>query len=120
MAVAAVVFATGTAFAGGSSSGSSKSKVQYVHIKNNGTAPVLVNAKNGSATTAAGGKTVAGNGVAKFKVKNGVSQAYAQDQTGTLTKTLPYYFPKSVFVYLLASTDNTTVTLTFAPERFIF
>ena len=44
LALVAMVVAAGTAFAGGSSSGSSKSNNQYVRIKNTGTAPALVNA----------------------------------------------------------------------------
>jgi len=120
LAVAAMVVATGTAFAGGSSSGSSKSNNQYVRIKNTGTAPALVNAKNGAATTAAGGKTVSGNGVAQFTIKKGAAQAYVQNQAGGQGKTLDFTFPKSVYVYLLAAADNTTSTLTFSPPGKIF
>ena len=120
LAVAAMVVATGTAFAGGgSNSGSSKASNQYVRIKNTGTAPALVNAKNG-AVSAAGGKTVSGNGVAQFTIKKGAANAYVQNQAGGQQKTLPFTFPKSVYVYLLAAADTTTSTLTFSPPGKIF
>jgi hypothetical protein len=119
MAVAAMVVATGTAFAGGGNGGSSKSNNQYVRIKNTGTAPALVNAKNG-AVSAAGGKTVSGNGVAQFTIKKGAANAYVQNQAGGQQQTLPFTFPKSVYVYLLAAADNTTSTLTFSPPGKIF
>ena len=120
LALVAMVVAAGTAFAGGSSSGSSKSNNQYVRIKNTGTAPALVNAKNGAATAAAGGKTVSGNGVAQFTIKKGAAQAYVQNQAGGQQKTLDFTFPKSVYVYLLAAADTTTSTLTFSPPGKIF
>ena len=121
LAVAAMVVATGTAFAGGgSNSGSSKASNQYVRIKNTGTAPALVNAANGAATTAAGGKTVSGNGVAQFTIKKGAAQAFVQDQTAAVSQTLDFNFPKSKYVYLLAAADATTSTLTFSPPGKIF
>ena len=119
LALVAMVVAAGTAFAGGSSSGSSKSNNQYVRIKNTGTAPALVNAKNG-AVSAAGGKTVSGNGVAQFTIKKGAANAYVQNQAGGQQKTLPFNFPKSQYVYLLAAADATTSTLTFSPPGKIF
>ena len=119
MAVAAMVVAAGTAFAGGSSSGSSKSNNQYVRLKNTGTQPALVNAKNG-AVSAAGGKTVSGNGVAQFTIKKGAANAFVQNQAGAQQKTLPFTFPKSQYVYLLAAADNSTSTLTFSPPGQIF
>lgn len=119
MAVAAMVFSANAAFAGGRSGGSSKSSNQFVRIKNIGTAPALVNAKNGAAS-AAGGKTVGGNGVAQFTVKKGAANAFVQDQTGGQSQTLPFSFPKSQFVYLLAAADATTSTLTFSPPGKIF
>ena len=114
MAVAAMVFSANAAFAGGRSGGSSKSNNQFVRIKNTGTAPALVNAANG-AVSAAGGKTVAGNGVAQFTIKKGAAQALVQDQTGGVAQTLPFSFPRSQYVYLLAAADATTSTLTFSP-----
>ena len=120
LAVVAMVASANAAFAGGRSSGSSKSNNQYVRIKNTGTQPALVNAKNGAATTAAGGKTVSGNGVAQFTIKKGAAQAYVQSQTGAYPKTLDFTFPKSQYVYLLAAADNTTSTLTFSPPGKIF
>jgi hypothetical protein len=119
LAVLAMVASANAAFAGGRSSGSSKSNNQYVRIKNTGTAPALVNAKNG-AVSAAGGKTVSGNGVAQFTIKKGAANAYVQDQTATQTQTLPFNFPKSQYVYLLAAADATTSTLTFSPPGKIF
>ena len=119
LAVLAMVASANAAFAGGRSSGSSKSNNQYVRIKNNGSAPALVNAKNG-AVSAAGGKTVSGNGVAQFTIKKGAANAYVQNQAGGQQKTLPFSFPKSVYVYLLAAADTTTSTLTFSPPGKIF
>jgi hypothetical protein len=119
LAVLAMVASANAAFAGGRSGGSSKSNNQFVRIKNTGTAPALVNAKNG-AVSAAGGKTVSGNGVAQFTVKKGTSNAFVQNQAGGYQKTLPYNFPKSQYVYLLAAADNTTSTLTFSPQGQIF
>ena len=120
LAVVAMVASANAAFAGGRSGGSSKSNNQYVRIKNTGTQPALVNAKNGAATTAAGGKTVSGNGVAQFTVKKGASNAFVQNQAAGQQQTLPYSFPKSQYVYLLAAADETTSTLTFSPPGKIF
>ena len=120
LAVLAMVASANAAFAGGRSGGSSKSNNQYVRIKNTGTAPALVNAANGAATTAAGGKTVSNNGVAQFTIKKGAAQAYVQSQTGANPQTLDFSFPKSVYVYLLAAADETTSTLTFSPPGKIF
>jgi len=119
LAVLAMVASANAAFAGGRSSGSSKSNNQYVRIKNTGTAPALVNAKNG-AVTAAGGKTVSGNGVAQFTIKKGAAQAFVQDQTAAVSQTLDFNFPKSQYVYLLAAADATTSTLTFSAPGKIF
>jgi hypothetical protein len=119
LAVIAMVASANAAFAGGRSSGSSKSNNQYVRIKNTGTAPALVNAKNGAAS-AAGGKTVSGNGVAQFTIKKGAAQAFVQDQTAAVSDTLDFNFPKSQYVYLLAAADATTSTLTFSPPGKIF
>jgi hypothetical protein len=119
LAVVAMVASANAAFAGGRSGGSSKSNNQYVRIKNTGTAPALVNAKNG-AVSAAGGKTVSGNGVAQFTIKKGAANALVQDQTGGVSQTLPFNFPKSQYVYLLAAADATTSTLTFSPPGKIF
>jgi hypothetical protein len=119
LAVLAMVASANAAFAGGRSSGSSKSNNQYVRIKNTGTAPALVNAKNGT-VSAAGGKTVSGNGVAQFTIKKGAAEALVQDQTAAVSQTLPFNFPKSQYVYLLAAADATTSTLTFSPPGKIF
>jgi hypothetical protein len=119
LAVVAMVASANAAFAGGRSGGSSKSNNQFVRIKNTGTAPALVNAKNG-AVAAAGGKTVSGNGVAQFTIKKGASNAFVQNQAGGQQKTLPFSFPQSQYVYLLAAADNTTSTLTFSPAGNIF
>ena len=119
LAVVAMVASANAAFAGGRSGGSSKANNQFVRIKNTGTAPALVNAKNG-AVSAAGGKTVSGNGVAQFTIKKGASNAFVQNQAGGQQKTLPFSFPTSQYVYLLAAADNTTSTLTFSPPGQIF
>ena len=120
LAVLAMVASANAAFAGGRSSGSSKSNNQYVRIKNTGTAPALVNAKTGTATGASGAKTVNQNGVAQFTTKKVASQAWAADTAQAVPKTLNYTFPKSVIVYLQAAADGTTTTLTFAPPGTIF
>ena len=122
LAVAAMVVATGTAFAGGGNQyvAAAKANNQYVRIKNTGTQPALVNAKNGAATTAAGGKTVSGNGVAQFTIKKGAAQAYAQNQSGSGFNTLPFSFPRSQYVYLLVVADATTATPSFSPPGKIF
>ena len=117
MAVAAMVFSADAAFAGGR--GSSKSSTELVRIKNIGAAPVLVNAKNG-AVGAAGGKTVSSNGVAQFKIKRGAAKAFARNQTATATSTLPFSFSDRVTVYLEATADATTATMTFAPPGKLF
>ena len=116
LAVVAMVASANAAFAGGRSSGSSKSNNQFVRIKNIGTAPALVNAKNGSSIASAGGKTVASNGVAQFMIKKGAAQAYVQNQTGAKSDTRPFSFPQSQYVYLLATADATLATMTFSPE----
>ena len=113
-AVVALAFSVDAALAGGGVRGVPKSQIQTVRIKNVGTAPALVNAINGTAT-AAGGKTVSGNGVAQFRVKKGAAEAFVQNQAGAASQTLPFSFPGSQFVYLLASADATTATLTFSP-----
>jgi len=117
LAVVALALASHSTFASGHTS---KSHNQSVRIKNNGSAPVLVNAKNGSATGAAGAKTVNQNGVAKFTLKNKASQAWAADTAQKRSKTLNYSFPRSNFVYLLAASDGTTTTLTFSPPGVTF
>ena len=118
MAAAAMVFSADAAFAGGGG-GSSKSSTELVRIKNIGAAPVLVNAKNG-AVSAAGGKTVSSNGVAQFKIKRGAANAYAQNQSASATRTLPFSFSDRVTVYLEATADATTATMTFAPPGKLF
>ncbi|NQW46209.1 MAG: hypothetical protein HQ464_00415 [Planctomycetes bacterium] len=118
MAVTAMVFSADAAFAGGGG-GSSKSSTMQIRIKNIGAAPVLVNAKNG-AVNAAGGKTVSSNGVAQFKIKRGAANAYAQNQAASATNTLPFSFSNRVTVYLEATADATTATMTFAPPGKLF
>jgi len=75
-----------------------------------------VNAKNGE-VSAAGGKTVSGNGVAQFTIKKGAANAFVQNPNLATEqeKTLSFSFPKSQYVYLLAAADNTMSTLTFSP-----
>jgi len=113
-AVVAIVASATAAYAGGQTGGRTKSNSQLVRIENIGTAPALVNAAN-STPSAAGGKTVAGNGVAQFVVKKGAAKAYVQNQAGRQQKLLPFTFPDRQYVYLLAAADNTNSTLTFSP-----
>jgi hypothetical protein len=119
MAVIAMAFSVDAAMAGGGNRGASKAQIQTVRIKNIGTAPALVNAINGTAT-AAGGKTVASNGIAQFRVKKGAAQAFVQNQAGTASGTLPFSFPRSQVVYLLAEADANLATPTFSPPGKIF
>jgi len=72
LAVATIAFSSSTAFAGGSS----KSKTQYVRIKNIGSSPVWVNAMNGTlpdSTPAAstGARLISQNAVTQFVLKKG-------------------------------------------------
>lgn len=120
LAIAALAFSADAALAGGGRGGSSKGNTQSVRIKNIGTQPVLVNAKNGSATGAAGAKTVSQNGVAQFRVKKVASQAFASDVSQTISDTLNYSFPRSQVVYLEALADGTSATVTFAPPGKLF
>jgi len=126
LAVAAMVFSMDAALAGGrpsggsSKSGNSKSNAQYVRIKNIGSASALVNAANAASVAAAGGKTLAQNGVAQFNLKKLPGSAIAASTGGASSAPLPYNFPKSQFVYLQAQADAAAASITFAPPGTTF
>jgi len=127
LAVAAMVFSMDAALAGGrpsggsSKSGNSKSNAQYVRIKNIGAASALVNAANGGSVAAAGGKTLAQNGVAQFNLKKAPGTAIAANAGGSKSSApLPYNFPNSQFVYLQAQADAAAASITFAPAGTTF
>ncbi|NDC64983.1 MAG: hypothetical protein EBZ59_13615 [Planctomycetia bacterium] len=126
LAVAAMAFSMDAALAGGrpsggsSKSGNSKSNAQYVRIKNIGAASALVNAANTSSVAAAGGKTLAQNGVAQFNLKKLPGSAIAANTGGKSSSVLPYNFPKSQYVYLQAQADAAAASITFAPAGTTF
>jgi hypothetical protein len=123
VAVAALFFSVDSAFAGSPST-------QIVRIKNVGAASVAVFAANGSPTesqVAAGYKLISPNGVAQFVIRQGAAVGVAVDPSATATmKTkkvvknslptaiLPFTFPKSRFVYLVATAGGASPTLNFA------
>jgi hypothetical protein len=124
VALAALVFSVDSAFAGSPST-------QTVRIKNVGAAPVAVFAANGSPTesqVAAGYKLISPNGVAQFVIRQGAGIGVAVDPTATAammkkkavvknslpTAILPFTFPKSRFVYLVATAGGASPTINFA------
>jgi hypothetical protein len=126
LAVAAMVCSMNAALAGGGSSsgssksGNSKSNAQYVRIKNIGSATALVNAANAASVAAAGGKSLAQNGVAQFNLKKLPGSAIAANSAGKSSTVLPYNFPKSQFVYMQAQADASAASLTLAPAGTTF
>lgn len=118
LAVLTVALSASVALAGGN--GSTKANLQSVRIKNVGSQPVLVDAKNGASTNVNQSRTVPQNGVVQFRLKKIASQALAADVTKTAQGTLDYSFPRSQFVYLEASTNGTVATMTYAPPGKIF
>ena len=123
VAVAALFFSVDSAFAGSPST-------QTVRIKNVGAAPVAVFAANGSPTesqVAAGYKLISPNGVAQFVIRKGASVGVAVDPTTAATMKskavvknslpvaiLPFAFPNSRFVYLVATAGGASPTINFA------
>lgn len=127
LAVAAMAFSMDAALAGGrpsgsgSKSGNSKSNAQYVRIKNIGSASALVNAANGGSVAAAGGKTLAQNGVAQFNLKKLPGTAIAANAGASKSSApLSYNFPQSQYVYLQAQADAAAASITFAPAGTTF
>jgi hypothetical protein len=80
LAVATIAFSSSTAFAGGSS----KSKTQYVRIKNIGSSPVWVNAMNGTlpdptlSAASTGARLISQNAVTQFVLKKGAGRWTSQ------------------------------------------
>jgi hypothetical protein len=123
VAVAALFFSVDAAFAGSPST-------QTVRIKNVGAAPVAVFAANGSPTESqvrAGYKLISQNGVAQFVIRKGASVGVAVDPTTAATMKskavvknslpaaiLPFTFPNSRFVYLVATAGGASPTINFA------
>lgn len=127
VAVAALLVSFDSATAGSPST-------QIVRIKNVGMAPVAVFAANGSPTESqvmAGYKLVSPNGVAQFVIRQGAAVGVAVDPTAPATMQanvrkasvknsmsaaiLPFTFPASRFVYLVATAGGGSPTINFAP-----
>jgi len=107
VAVAALFFSVDSAFAGSPST-------QIVRIKNVGTGQVGVFAANGSPTPSqvtAGYKLISPNGVAQFVIRQGAAVGIALNPTPTI---LPFTFPKSRYVYLVATAGGASPTINFA------
>jgi hypothetical protein len=117
LAVAAMAFSSSTAFAGGSS----KSKTQYVRIKNIGSSPVWVNAMNGTlpdptlSAASTGARLISQNAVTQFVLKKGAGQFGVLNSGETAGTRLDYNFPNSTYVYLQARDAGDRVIATFAP-----
>ena len=123
VAVAALFFSVDAAFAGSPST-------QIVRIKNVGAGSVAVFAANGSPTesqVAAGSKLISPNGVAQFVIRQGAAVGVAVDPTATAMMTsktlvknslpiaiLPFTFPSSRYVYLVATSGGGSPTINFA------
>ena len=123
VAVTALFFSVDSAFAGSPST-------QTVRIKNVGAAPVAVFAANGSPTESqvrAGYKLISQNGVAQFVIRKGAAVGVAVDPTtAVMMKTkgavknssssaiLPFTFPSSRLVYLVATAGGASPTINFA------
>ena len=123
VAVVALFSSVDSAFAGSPST-------QTVRIKNVGVAPVAVFAANGSPTESqvrAGYKLISPNGVAQFVIRKGASVGVAVDPTTAATMKskavvknsvpaaiLPFTFPSSRFVYLVATAGGASPTINFA------
>jgi hypothetical protein len=123
VAVAALLFSVDAAFAGSPST-------QTVRIKNVGAAPVAVFAANGSPTESqvrAGYKLISSNGVAQFIIRKGAAVGIAVDPAATAmmktkavvknslpTAILPFTFPSSRYVYLVATAGGASPTINFA------
>jgi len=111
LAVAAMAFSTSTASAGGGGS-----KTQYVRIKNIGAATVNVAAVNGVPTSAPAARSLPQNRVTQYILKKGAGTFLVQNPADLSDVTgLPYNFPNSTYVYLLANTVGGAVQATFAP-----
>ena len=121
-AVAALFVVADSTFAGSPST-------QIVRIKNVGAAPVAVFAANGSPTESqamAGSKIISSNGVAQFIIRQGAAVGIAIDPTATATMkvavrndsipvaTLPFTFPRSRLVYLVATDAGGIPMINFA------
>ena len=117
LVVAPIAFSSSTAFAGGSS----KSKTQYVRIKNIGSSPVWVNAMNGTlpdptlSAASTGARLISQNAVTQFVLKKGAGQFGVLNFGETAGTRLDYNFPNSTYVYLQARDAGDRVIATFAP-----
>ena len=128
-AVAALVFSVDSASAGSPST-------QIVRIKNIGASPVAVFAANGSPTESqvtAGSKLISPNGVAQFVIRQGAAVGVAVDPSATATMRsravvrnsvsiamLPFTFPKSRYVYLVATSGSGSPTINCALPGYRF
>jgi hypothetical protein len=121
-AVAALVFSVDAAVAGSPST-------QLTRIKNVGAQTVAVYAANGSPTETqvrGGAKLISPNGVAQFSIRQGAAMAFAADPATPVSMTagkkksvpmvavLPFTFPRSRYVYLVAQLSGLGPSINFA------
>lgn len=120
-AVAALIFSVDSAFAGSPAT-------QIVRIKNVGGAPVAVFAANGTPTESQvrqGYKLISPNGVAQFIIRQGAAVGVAVNPAAPVSMKvsvnnsiaaaiLPFTFPRSRFVYLVATENGAGPTINFA------
>jgi hypothetical protein len=121
-AVAALVFSVDAAVAGSPST-------QLVRIKNVGGQAVAVYAANGTPTESqvrGGAKLISPNGVAQFSIRQGAAVAFAANPATPATMTagkkngvptvaiLPFTFPRSRYVYLVAMLNGMGPSINFA------
>jgi len=115
MAAALVALVSTPAFAGGPGSAGSIA----VRMKNVGAQSVGVNAKSGVVAPGgmqSGGKVLAANGVAQFKVKPGTFTAGAGNPGNlAVNKVRQFATRKFKTIYLEAQQDGATATLVGAP-----
>jgi len=120
--VAALVFSVDTAVAGSPST-------QLTRIKNVGAQTVAVYAANGSPTETqvrGGSKLISPNGVAQFSIRQGAAMAFAANPATPVSMTagkkngvpmvavLPFTFPRSRYVYLVAQLSGLGPSINFA------
>jgi hypothetical protein len=120
--VAALVFSVDAAVAGSPST-------QLTRIKNVGAQTVAVYAANGSPTETqvrGGAKLISPNGVAQFSIRQGAAMAFAADPATPVSMTagkkksapmvaaLPFTFPRSRYVYLVAQLSGMGPSINFA------
>lgn len=128
MAAAGVLFLAADVASAGSPS------TQFVRIKNLGAAPLAVYAANGVPTEAqamGGARLIAANGVAQFTIRQGAATALAANPDAPVTMNgakksmptvavLPFTFPRSRYVYLVAQLGAAGPMINFAQPGYRF